>query len=234
MRAAAECAHEGSGLARQRPGVDRSGKPLRVLIADDHPLVLLGVRRMLEAAEDIEVAGEAQSGPEALALVERRRPDVVLLDLRMPGVEGGSLIAEIVAAFPEVRVVVLSASDDAASVSTALDAGASAYVLKSIKPVDIAAILRQVGGDEMVFHPAPPVVKGGLPQSAASDDTGLTGRETTILRSVARGMTTKAIAKELWVSEHTVKFHLTNIYRKLGVPNRSGAVRYAIENGLAG
>jgi DNA-binding NarL/FixJ family response regulator len=213
-------------------GLDRPKKPLKVLIADDHPLVLLGVRRMLEASEDIEVAGEAQSGPEALALVERRRPDVVLLDLRMPGVEGGSLIAQIVGDFPAVRVVVLSASDDAVSVRTALEAGASAYVLKSVKPVDIASILRQVSDDGMVFRSVPPAVGDGTAPGAPSDEVGLTDREATILASVSRGLTTKAISKDLWVSEHTVKFHLTNIYRKLGVPNRSGAVRYAVENGL--
>jgi DNA-binding NarL/FixJ family response regulator len=213
--------------------------PLRVLIADDHPLVLIGVRRMLEANEGIEVAGEAQSGPEVLALTQRRSPDVVLLDLRMPGVQGGSLIARLRAEHPRVRVVVLSASDDADSIDQALAAGACAYVLKSTKPVDIASVLRQVGGGQTVFRP--PAAAPGTPGTAGTAggaqldparEAGLTEREATILSAVASGSTTKAISAELWVSEHTVKFHLTNIYRKLGVSNRSGAVRYAVEHGL--
>jgi DNA-binding NarL/FixJ family response regulator len=209
-----------------------------VLIADDHPLVLVAVRMMLEASEEIEVAGEARSGPEVLALVQRRNPDVVLLDLRMPGVEGGSLIAQLRGEHPAVKVVVLSASDDAASVRQALDAGACAYVLKSTKPVDIVSVLREVGGGQTVFRPSTGVLAASapLPANGAQQDpvaeAGLTERERTILTAVARGSTTKAISAELWVSEHTVKFHLTNIYRKLGVANRSGAVRFAVEHGL--
>jgi DNA-binding NarL/FixJ family response regulator len=211
--------------------------PLRVLIADDHPLVLIGVRRMLEANEGIEVAGEAQSGPEVLALTQRRGPDVVLLDLRMPGVQGGSLIARLRAEHPRVRVVVLSASEDADSIDQALAAGACAYVLKSTKPVDIASVLRQIGDGQTVFRPpaAAPGSAGTAAGGAQPDparEAGLTEREATILSAVASGSTTKAISAELWVSEHTVKFHLTNIYRKLGVSNRSGAVRYAVEHGL--
>lgn len=204
---------------------------LKVLIADDHPLVLLGVRRTLEASDDIEVAGEASSGPQLLALIERRRPDVVLMDLMMPGVEGPSCIEEISHKWPYVKVVVLSACEDAASVDAALAAGASAYVVKSVNAVDIASVLRQAHSG-VVYHAssasASRAVKPSEPQTEV-----LTERETAILAAVARGLTTKAISAELWVSEHTVKFHLTNIYRKLGVSNRSEAVRYAIENGIA-
>jgi DNA-binding NarL/FixJ family response regulator len=217
--------------------VESPSTPLRVLIADDHPLVLMGVRRMLEANEEIEVAGEAQTGPEVLALVQRRRPDIVLLDLRMPGVHGDSLIAELRADHPAVRVVVLSACDDEISVREALDAGASAYVLKSTKPVDIASVLREVAGGQTVFRPATGAVtvaglSGGARPADPAAEAGLTERETTILTAVASGSTSRAIGSELWVSEQTVKFHLTNIYRKLGVANRSGAVRYAVEHGL--
>lgn len=211
----------------------RTETPLKVLIADDHPLVLMGIRRTLEASEDIEVVGEAHSGPEVLALVERRRPDVVLLDLRMPGVEGVGCISEIARSWPAVKVVVLSACDDAPSVQAALAAGASAYVVKSVKPVDIASVLRQAGGAGGIFH-APVGAAGGRAGGAAGPaGPALTERETAILSAVAGGLTTRAIGGELWISEHTVKFHLTNIYRKLGVSNRSSAVRYAIENGLA-
>lgn len=207
-------------------------EPLKVLIADDHPLVLLGVRRTLEGNDDIEIAGEAHTGNELLALIDRRRPDVVLMDLRMPDVEGESCVAQIAERWPEVKIVVLSACDDAVSVKCALAAGARAYVVKSVHAFDIAAVLRQIRCG-VVYH-AP---SGGT--ARAHDDAhhspaeSLTERETAILAAVARGLTTKSISCELWVSEHTVKFHLTNIYRKLGVPNRSAAVRFALEHGIA-
>jgi DNA-binding NarL/FixJ family response regulator len=205
--------------------------PLKVLIADDHPLVLIGIRRALDAQEDIEVAGEAHSGNELLALIERRRPDVVLMDLRMPDVEGESCIEQIAQSWPDVKIVVLSACDDAASVKGALAAGAHTYVVKSVNALDIASVLRQIRCGAVFHAPSSHTTKTCKdPQSCADL---LTERETGILGAVARGLTTKAISRELWVSEHTVKFHLTNIYRKLGVSNRSAAVRFALEHGLA-
>jgi DNA-binding NarL/FixJ family response regulator len=203
---------------------------LKVLVADDHQLILQGLRRTLEACDDIDVVGEARSGTEVLPLVERRRPDVVVLDLHMPGMDGAACIAEIKRTSPEVKAIVLSASDERASIESATSAGASAYVIKSVSSVDIPALIRQVAAGYTVFHsPSDPDTAG--PPSGASEP-GLTERELTILAAVAGGLTTKAISSELWVSEHTVKFHLTNIYRKLGVRNRSGAVRYAYEHGL--
>lgn len=208
--------------------------PLKVLIADDHPLVLVGIRRTLESNEDIEIVGEAHSGRELLALVERRCPDIVLTDLRMPGMPGEECIAQIVQRWPHVKVVVLSVSDDPATVQGVLAAGATAFVVKSVKAMDVASVLRQVSSGGAIFRPAPTGPPTGDGHEAlVSQRPGLTERETAILEAIARGLTTKAISTELWVSEHTVKFHLTNIYRKLGVNNRSGAVRYAIENGIA-
>ncbi len=202
---------------------------LKVLVADDHPLILQGLRRALEACDDIEVVGEARSGSEVLPLVERRRPDVVLLDLRMPGLDGIECIKEIKQSSPKVKAVVLSACEDRPSIESAEKAGASAYVIKSVSSVDIPALLRQVAAGYTLFQ-APSDTGQGAGEDA--DRPELTERELTILASVAAGLTTKAISSELWVSEHTVKFHLTNIYRKLGVSNRSGAVRYAYEHGL--
>lgn len=204
---------------------------LKVLVADDHPLILQGLRRSLEACDDIDVVGEAHSGTELLALVERRAPDVVLLDMRMPEPDGLECVREIRKSWPDVRTVVLSACDDAESIDAALLAGANAYVLKSVGATDIAAVLRQVSAGGAVFHaPSRPLGSNG-----ADDGPGsplLTERESAILAAVAGGKTSKAISSDLWVSEHTVKFHLTNIYRKLGVANRSGAIRYAYEHGL--
>jgi DNA-binding NarL/FixJ family response regulator len=203
---------------------------LKVLIADDHPLMLQGIRRALEMSEDIDVVGEARSGEEMLALVERRKPDLVLLDLHMPGLDGIDCIAELARSWPGVKAVVISASADRASIDSALLAGASAYILKSVSPVDIPSVLRQAATGAVYHVPSAPSQPTG--QLAPASGPELTPRETTILTAVAGGLTTKAISSDLWLSEHTVKFHLTNIYRKLGVSNRSGAVRYAFENDL--
>ncbi len=203
---------------------------IRVLIADDHPLIIAGVRRTVERFDDIEVVGEAHTGPEVVQLVERRRPDVALMDLRMPGVAGVELIECLRERWPEVTVVVLSACDDRALIESALRAGASAYVVKSANTVDIAAVLRQASSGA-VFH-APTYTTGSPGADAQPDLPNLTEREQSLLSAVASGLTTAAISRDLWVSEHTVKFHLTNIYRKLGVSNRAGAVRYALDHGL--
>lgn len=203
-----------------------------MLIADDHPLIIAGIRRALDDNEDIDVVGEAQSGPELLQLVERRRPDVVLLDLRMPGLSGIECIQRIVESWPDTKTIVLSACDDQPSIDAAMSAGASAYVIKSVKAIDVASLLRQVAAGA-VFQPRP------ASRPATSDDCGTTGtslltqREQTILDAIASGLTTAAISQQLWVSQHTVKFHLTNIYRKLGVENRASAIRYAIEHRIA-
>jgi DNA-binding NarL/FixJ family response regulator len=201
---------------------------LKVLVADDHPLILQGLRRTLEACDDIDVIGEARSGDEIVPLVQRRQPDVVLLDMRMPGLDSAECIRRIRESWPEVKTVVLSASEDRATIDSAVEAGASAYVLKSVSALDIPALVRQVAAGYSLYHsPTEPDEASGGDEGA-----GLTEREATILAAVAGGKTTKAISADLWVTEHTVKFHLTNIYRKLGVSNRSGAVRYAFEHGL--
>jgi DNA-binding NarL/FixJ family response regulator len=204
---------------------------LKVLIADDHPLMLQGIRRALEAAEGMEVVGEAKSGQEVLALVERRKPHLVLLDLRMPGMDGLECIAAIKKKWPEIKTVALSACEDRASIDAALLAGASAYVVKSVNALDVPAVLRQASAGEVYHVPSFPTPRAQ--EDAAPSGPGLTSRETAVLQGIAGGLTTKAISQDLWLSEHTVKFHLTNIYRKLGVSNRSAAVRYAFENDLA-
>jgi DNA-binding NarL/FixJ family response regulator len=202
---------------------------IKVLIADDHPLIIAGIRRTIEPLDDMEVVGEAHSGPELMQLIERRGPDMVLMDLKMPGVAGVEGIERIRQSWPEIKTVVLSACDDRPTIDAALHAGASAYVLKSAQTVDIASVLRQASSGS-VFHAPHP-----SPRSGGGDDEStpqLTDRERSILSAVASGMTTAAISRDLWISEHTIKFHLTNIYRKLGVVNRAGAVRYALEHGI--
>jgi DNA-binding NarL/FixJ family response regulator len=205
---------------------------LKLLLADDHPLVLQGLRRTFESSDDIDVVGEAHCGSEVLALIERRRPELLLLDLNMPGIDGLDCLAQIRERWPEIKVVILSACDERATIDAALHAGASAYIVKSVSPVDIPSVLRQAATGA-VYHAPSRAATATNTQPDDHDSPLLTGRETTILAAVADGLTTKAISKQLWVSEHTVKFHLTNIYRKLGVNNRSGAVRYALEHHLA-
>jgi DNA-binding NarL/FixJ family response regulator len=210
----------------------RDGSPITVLIADDHPMIIAGIRRTLDSYDDIEVVGEARSGPELLALVERRSPALVLTDLRMPGVSGSDCIAQIRAKSPDTKIVVLSAEADDKTIETALLAGANSYIVKSAEAVDVAGVIRQVCNSAV--HMAP-VYAPARTQPVIDEPTVpvLTERERSILAAVSSGLTTAAISRELWVSEHTVKFHLTNIYRKLGVSNRAGAVRYALENDLA-
>jgi DNA-binding NarL/FixJ family response regulator len=204
---------------------------LKVLIADDHPLLLNAIRRTLEASEDIEVVGEAHSGQELLALVGRRKPHLVLVDLRMPGIDGLECIAEIKTSWPDIKTVAISACEDRASIDAALLAGASAYMVKTVNPMDIPTVLRQAATGA-VYH-APSRIVPRTEERVVPTGPALTPRETSILQAIAGGLTTKAISNDLWLSEHTVKFHLTNIYRKLGVTNRSAAVRYAVENDLA-
>lgn len=204
-----------------------SKKNLRVCIADDHLLMLNGVRDALLQAGDIDVVGLAHAGDQVLALVEEHRPDLVLLDHRMPGVDGVTCLREIKQRWSEIRVVMLSASEDPAQIAEALDAGASAYIGKRINPADLASALRQVVAGVVYQHAAT-----GADEPVALDHPALTQRERVMLEAVARGHSTKVISREQHVSEKTVKFHLTNVYRKLGVHNRTGAMRYAYEHGL--
>jgi len=210
---------------------DFAAQRIKVLIADDHPLIIAGIRRTIEHVDDMEVVGEARSGPELMQLVERRRPDLVLMDLIMPGMTGEEAILRIRQRWPEVKCVVLSACDDRPTIDAALQAGASAYVLKSAHTVDIASVLRQASGGAVFHAPAEVQPVPGVPNGP--DAPALTDRERSLLSAVASGMTTSAISQDLWISAHTIKFHLTNIYRKLGVTNRAGAVRYALEHGFA-
>lgn len=209
---------------------DLERRRIKVLIADDHPLLIAGIRRALEQNDDIEIVGEAHSGTELIQLVERRSPELVLMDLRMPGVTGSDCIARLRTTYPELKLVVLSACDDRPSIDSALTAGANAYIVKSVHTSDIASVIRQASGGAVFHAPSAPRPSA---ESTAPEPPTLTERERSILAAVAAGMTTATISRDLWVSEHTVKFHLTNIYRKLGVPNRAGAVRYALEHDLA-
>ena len=197
---------------------------IKVLIVDDHRLMLEAIRARLSHDEDIEVVGEADTGEKVLPLVGQVAPDAVLLDVRLPGL---GVLERLRAEYPSVAVVMLSGIDDPALVRGALERGAAAFVLKHVAPRDLAAAVRQsVTGS--IFRPLDLIDTA----KAASEDAGLTKRELSILEELPAGGSNQQIAKRLFLAEQTVKFHLTNIYRKLGVATRTEALRHAYEHGL--
>jgi len=201
---------------------------MKILIADDHQLMIAGIRQVLELDGGFEVVAEAHHGTEVLPLVGQTQPEVVLLDMRMPGLDGIVCLDRLRSRYPEVRVVMCSMSTDPEQIQSAFKRGACGYIVKSINPRDLGSAIRQAV-DGTAYHAL------GLP--AINGDTvaveaGLTGRELEIMKAVAQGLANKAIAKELWITEQTVKFHLTNIYRKLSISNRTEAARWAMNHGL--
>jgi DNA-binding NarL/FixJ family response regulator len=198
---------------------------VRVLIADDHPLIRDAIRHALAADDGMEVVGEACEGGEVLSLVARTQPDAVLLDVRMPNLDGLACLDRIRRRHPSVKVVMLSALDDERQIAAALRRGAVGYILKTIDALDLPSALRQLVLPS-VYHALRVVDDREAPKGR------LTARELHILKAVARGLSNHAVAGELWVTEQTVKFHLTNVYRKLGVASRTEAARYAHERGL--
>ncbi len=199
---------------------------LKVLIADDHRLMLEAIRQALEPAEDVTIVAETEFGAKVLPLIARTNPDIVVLDLNMPGMDGLTCIYRIRTRYPNVKTVVLSAYDDSEHVHAALRHGASAYISKKVNPADLPSALRQVADGSVYYTLLAPV------EEDASAKAALTDRELAMLKALARGLSNHSIGKELWVTEQTVKFHLTNIYRKLGVGNRTEAARYAYQHGL--
>jgi DNA-binding NarL/FixJ family response regulator len=203
---------------------------IRVLVVDDHRLMVEAVRLALGREDDIEIVGESRSGSSVLSKVAATRPDCVLLDIRMPEIDGLTLLDQVRENYPAVKVVMLSAIDDRQVRRDALHRGAAAYLAKTVDPETLASTLRQVMAGAVVIE------SGSVTKSAGAGgarDWGLTQREREILRRVAAGQSNNAVAKELWLSEKTIKYHLTNVYRKLGVKNRTASVRFAFEHGLA-
>jgi DNA-binding NarL/FixJ family response regulator len=200
---------------------------VRVLIADDNRLMLEGVRRALEPVEDIEIVGATYAGAQVVGLVERRRPDLVVLEMTMCAEDGRSCLDLLRERHPDVKLVVMSTSSRLDEIRSALTRGARAFIVKTVNPLDIPSALRQAY-DGTVYH-AVGVRPGPEDELRAA---GLTDREITMLKALARGLSNKAISQELWVTEQTVKFHLGNLYRKLGVPNRLAAASFAHARGI--
>jgi DNA-binding NarL/FixJ family response regulator len=209
---------------------------IRVLLADDQGLVRTGFRMILSAEDDLEVVGEAADGLEAVDLVARLQPDVVLMDIRMPGLDGIEATRRAVAARPQVRVVVLTTFDLDEYVYAALQAGASAFLLKDAKESQLLAAIRVVADGGSLF--APRITERLIARFAESSSRTsielppLTPREREVLGLVARGLSNAEIAQHLVISEHTTKTHVASLLQKLGLRSRVQAVVLAYESGL--
>ncbi|MGD2178512.1 MAG: response regulator transcription factor [Anaerolineae bacterium] len=209
---------------------------IRIVLADDHAVVRQGIRRFLEEDEAIDVVAEASDGAEAVRLIEQHRPDVAVLDIRMPEVTGVEAARRIKGRFPKVRVLILTAYDDDPYVFALLEAGADGYVLKTASGDELVDAVRTVYRGESALSPsiASKVVRQatrGRPAGAADQVEPLTPREIDVLRLVARGMTNREVGRQLGISHRTVQGHLASVYGKLAVSSRTEAVTEALKRG---
>lgn len=198
---------------------------IRVLLAEDHNLVRAGLQRLLATAPDIEVVGEARDGAEAIDLAAASRPDVVLMDLSMPNVDGIEATRAIVTANEDVQVVVLTSLSDRERILAALDAGAVGYLLKDAEPAELVGGIRAAARGESPL--APKAARAVLTARAERERAGLSEREREVLQCVAEGMSNKLIARKLGISEKTVKAHLTRVFQQIGVTDRTQAALWA-------
>jgi DNA-binding NarL/FixJ family response regulator len=205
---------------------------IKVLIADDHPVVRQGLRTFLGVQEDIEVVGEAADGAEVVSRAESLTPDVILLDLKMPGVDGLSALRELGERGTTARVLVLTSVGERARVLPVVRAGAAGYIYKDVDPEALVQAIRAVHDGHVLF--APEAADAMLTPEADDKDTiMLTEREREVLAQIARGRSNREIARALVVSEKTVKTHVSNILMKLGLQDRTQAALYAVRHGLA-
>jgi NarL family two-component system response regulator LiaR len=208
---------------------------IRVLIADDHAVVRQGLRTFLELQDDIEVVGDVADGSAALERTLDRGPDVVLMDLVMPGIGGVEAIRMIRERRPEVRVLVLTSFGEDEQIFPAVTAGAAGYLLKDVEPQELVRAIRAAHEGEALLHPAVAarlMEEFSSGQGPRSAESSLTAREREVLELIARGLPNKLIARELGIAEKTVKTHVSAILSKLGVTDRTQAALYAVRNGL--
>ncbi len=210
---------------------------ISVLIVDDHQIVREGLRLILETASGIDVAGEAADGAEALRLVAELNPDVVLMDLRMPGMDGLTTIERLQQEHPQVSVVILTTYNEDELMLRGLRAGARGYLLKDTDRQTLLDTIRAAARGETLLTPE--IVNrilayttGGVPTASSSSNIDLTDREQQVLEAAALGERNKEIAKRLGITERTVKAHLTSIYNKFGVDSRAAAIAVAAQRGL--
>ncbi|MFD3842431.1 response regulator [Streptomyces sp. NPDC058642] len=207
-----------------------TGPTIRILLADDHLVVREGLAAILATQPDFLVVGEAAGGAEAVRQVTSLAPDVVLMDLQMPGMDGTTATAAIRAAHPEVQVVVLTTYDTDADITAAIDAGAVGYLLKDAGRHELCEAVRTAARGGAALSPT--VAAKVLAHLRGDRGAGLSGRELEVLSALARGQSNKQIARALRLSEATVKTHLLHIYAKLGVADRTGAVTAALSQGI--
>jgi NarL family two-component system response regulator LiaR len=209
---------------------------ISVLIVDDHGVVRQGLRTFLELLDDIEVIGEAQNGVEAVALVRQHRPDVVLMDLMMPEMDGIEATRQVGTISPTTKVIALTSFTDDEMVFPAIKAGAAGYLLKDVSPPDLARAIQAVHEGETQLHPditkklMDQFVSPKVEPTAVPDE--LTARELEVLRLIAQGMSNRELAQALVISEKTVKTHVSNILSKLHLADRTQAAIYAYKHGL--
>ena len=210
-------------------------KPIAVLIVDDHSVVREGLRAFLQLQDGIEVAGEAGDGEEALEQALALRPDVILMDLVMPKLDGVAAMRELRARVPESRVIVLTSFLDDERLLPAIQAGAAGYLLKNSEPAELVRAIRAAHGGETIIDPtvASRLVQAIADGRRSAADQALTGREREVLELIARGRSNKRIAFELGISEKTVKTHVGHVLAKLGVSDRTQAALLAVREGLA-
>ncbi len=204
--------------------------PIRVLVADDHPVVRSGLKAILASQPDFVIVGEAAAGATAVTLYAAKQPDVVLMDLRMPGLDGVEAIAQIRQVDPTARILVLTTYDSDADILRALDAGALGYLLKDAPPEELFRAVRATASGQTAL--APPVAARLIARASAGPEKALSGRELEVLACVAQGLTNKEIGQMLHITEATVKSHLVHIFAKLEVADRTAAVPVALERKL--
>jgi DNA-binding NarL/FixJ family response regulator len=202
---------------------------IRVILAEDHALMRDAVRLVFDQAEDIVLVGDVANGHDLLPFVNRVPADFVLLDVQLPGLDGLACLEALAAQHPQLKVAMLSAVEDRQVIESAFRRGARGYILKSVNPFDLPAAIRQIV-DQTVIHLPLSGQAGAMP---AAPPGGLSQKEVAVLVELCHGHTNKQIAASLWLSEQTVKFHLRNIYRKLGIKSRTEALRFAYEHDLA-
>ena len=208
------------------------GEPIRVLVVDDHPVVRQGLRTFLDVQPDITVVGEAGDGQACVAEAEKLRPDVILLDLRMPESDGLAALRGLRESGNPARVLVITSFTDPSAVLPAVRAGAAGYVYKDVDPPALAAAVRAVHAGHILLHPDVASLLASGDAAPADLASRLTAREREVLAEIGRGRSNREIARALTLSEKTVKTHVSAVLAKLGVPDRTQAALYAVRAGL--